>query len=410
MSPDDVRIPTPDMIGAMFEGLFSKPGSSSASTLDMSASCRTGNCTFPPFQSLAVGSTCEDLTDRLSYTCGNNGTYCEHRLPNGLSVNKTYEDGVWSSMTTSGYLGTVGPVGYGNSFFNFSVVTTDGRERALEKNATAMQCHLYWCVNTYESSVINGQLHEHVRSSWHSNTTEWVDNSTMNSMRLELMPPPLTINSSQPTFTVAYLATNALSTWLRRTLSVSNTISPGPDGSFRMSGNDSSDTASMQIIRNFQNTENMSTLFENIGRGITRNVRDQNFTAQTPDRFIPPVQGVGAANGTATYLEIYMHVRWGWLAFPIALLGLTVVFLASTMIDTARCHIPAWKSSPIALLFHGLEGETSLSERLKLVNDITEMESLAEEIDVRFTDSGNGLGLLVNAGQHREKDSDVNLR
>jgi len=410
MSADDSSIPMPDMIGAMFQGIFFKPGSSNASTLDMSASCSTGNCTFPPFQSLAVGSTCEDLTDRLSHTCGKSGTYCEHRLPNGLSVNKSHNSGVWSSMTTSGYFGTVGPVGYGNSFFNFSMVTTDGLERSLEKGATATQCHLYWCVNTYESSVINGQLHEHVRSSWHSNTTEWVDPRTMNSKRLELVPPPLTINSSQPTFTVAYLSTNALSVWLRRTLSVSNTISTSSDGnSFHMSGNGSSDTASMQIIRNFQNTKNMSTLFQNIGRGITRNVRNQNFTAQTPDRFIPPVQGVGAANGTATYLEIYMHVQWGWLAFPIALLGLTVVFLASTMIDTARCHIPAWKSSPLSLLFHGLEGETSLSERLKLINDVTEMERLAEEIDVRFTDSGNGLGLLVNAGLHGEKGSDVIL-
>ncbi|KAL8777191.1 MAG: hypothetical protein Q9213_007971 [Squamulea squamosa] len=170
------------------------------------------------------------------------------------------------------------------------MVTTEGLEHSLEKGASAIQCHLYWCVNTYASFVMNGQLHEHVRSSWHSNTTELVDDSTINSERLELMPPPLTISSPQPTFTVANIASQALSIWLRRTLSVSNSVAPNPDPIiYRWSGNDSSDTASMQIIHNFQNTKNMSTLFENIGRGITRNVREQNFTAQTPDRFIPPV-------------------------------------------------------------------------------------------------------------------------
>jgi hypothetical protein len=66
------------------------------------------------------------------------------------------------------------------------------------------------------------------------------------------------------------------------------------------------------------------------------------------------------------------------------------------MVDTARGHIPAWKSSPLPLLFHGLEGgENGQARTLKLVNEIAEMERLAEEIDVRLMDSESGSGLLV---------------
>jgi Protein of unknown function (DUF3176) len=400
MSADAVSLPMPDMIGAMFEGIFFKPGSSSASSLEMSASCRTGNCTFPPFQSLAAGSSCEDVTHTINHTCGNDGAYCEYRLPNGLRVNRTFADTLWSSMVTTGYLDPVGAMRYGNSFFNFSTITTDGLEESLEKGGTAMQCFLYWCVKTYKSSVTNGQLHESVQDSWHSNTTEWLrSDGPLNSKRLDLVPPSLSDVSPKSTFTVAYLSTNTLRTWLAKTLSISNSIAISGREGFGLdeTANQSSATGSVQIIRNFQSSNNMSTLFANLAKGITRNIRNQNLTVQTfSDGYIPLVQGAGSANGTATNLEIYMHVRWGWLAFPAALVCLTIMFLALTMVDTARGHIPAWKSSPLPLLFHGLEGgENGQTRTLKLVNEIAEMERLAEEIDVRLMDSDSGSGLLV---------------
>jgi hypothetical protein len=40
--------------------------------------------------------------------------------------------------------------------------------------------------------------------------------------------------------------------------------------------------------------------------------------------------------GSAYTIETYVHVKWEWLAFPFALLLLTLVFLVATMIKTTQ--------------------------------------------------------------------------
>jgi hypothetical protein len=54
--------------------------------------------------------------------------------------------------------------------------------------------------------------------------------------------------------------------------------------------------------------------------------------------------------------EIYVSVRWLWLVFPSALVALGVVFLGLTMLTNRRRGLRLWKSSILAILFHGLEG------------------------------------------------------
>jgi hypothetical protein len=200
---NDLWVPEPDLIGIMFEGILRMRESCGASTSQMNVSCMTGNFTYPPFQSPAVESACEDLTDKQSRTCSNaSGEFeapCEYTLPNGLNIIQTTQ-----SLTASGCLAPVNRVRYGNSF-NFSM-TTDAINPLRLLSTTAVQCRLYWCVNTYESSILNGQLQEHVRSLSYSNTTDLIslDPTSANSMRLELLPPRLTNDSPQPTFTLAY--------------------------------------------------------------------------------------------------------------------------------------------------------------------------------------------------------------
>jgi hypothetical protein len=64
----------------------------SSSVFDVTPVCLTGNCTWPPYQSLAICSTCNDLSSQLVgvpvelLQPGSNNTYpvTNWTLPNGL--------------------------------------------------------------------------------------------------------------------------------------------------------------------------------------------------------------------------------------------------------------------------------------------------------------------------------------
>ncbi|KAF2143123.1 uncharacterized protein K452DRAFT_166926 [Aplosporella prunicola CBS 121167] len=60
--------------------------------------------------------------------------------------------------------------------------------------------------------------------------------------------------------------------------------------------------------------------------------------------------------GDAYTQETYIHVRWAWLSFPICIVLLTTMLLITTIIQSIQNGNALFKSSLIALLFHGLEG------------------------------------------------------
>ncbi|GME48527.1 uncharacterized protein LTHEOB_5448 [Neofusicoccum parvum] len=99
------------------------------------------------------------------------------------------------------------------------------------------------------------------------------------------------------------------------------------------------------------------------------------------------------AAGVALRTETCISVRWAWLAFPAALLLLTVVFLVVTIVESAgRAPGRMWKGSPLALLFHGLDGE--VGERYGAVGRVEDMEAVAKRVRVRMGDEGRGLKLV----------------
>lgn len=95
-----------------------------------------------------------------------------------------------------------------------------------------------------------------------------------------------------------------------------------------------------------------------------------------------------------------LHVRWGWLTFPIAFVLLTLIFFIAMIIDTRptgdRAQI--WKSSPLALIFHGLEpSNVHQYEQADVVND---MDRLAEGMVVKLAANDNN---VVNLMQWKDE-------
>jgi hypothetical protein len=96
------------------------------------------------------------------------------------------------------------------------------------------------------------------------------------------------------------------------------------------------------------------------------------------------------AIGTAWKMETFIHVRWGWLILPILVVLMGVAFLLSAIIRTRRLAV--WKSSILAILFHGL-GE----QHTRQAQGLIEMEGTAKGIRVRLKRTREGGWGLVEA-------------
>jgi hypothetical protein len=101
-----------------------------------------------------------------------------------------------------------------------------------------------------------------------------------------------------------------------------------------------------------------------------------------------------SASGTVFLNETFIRVRWAWFTLPASLALFTLVFFVYTLFETARHggHTN-WKSSPLALLFHGLDAETL--ERYRHLDDLDEMGKKAKEAIVQLQKEDKGGWRLV---------------
>ena len=64
-------------------------------------------------------------------------------------------------------------------------------------------------------------------------------------------------------------------------------------------------------------------------------------------------------DGEAYTREVYVQVQWGWMAFPLVLLALSLAFLVATILRTsANGPTEVWKTSAMPSLIYGLPKET----------------------------------------------------
>lgn len=146
----------------------------------------------------------------------------------------------------------------------------------------------------------------------------------------------------------------------------------------------------LQTIYNYGNVsfDRVNEIFQNISNSMTKNIRQNNF-----GKWSNPAEGVVMHDQTC------LSVRWPWLAFPAVLVLLTVVFFVAMIIDTrpTRSRAPIWKSSLLALLFHGFEPQDKYRA---VVGDLSEMEELEKDIIVRLSPTEGGLKLVEPEAKH----------
>jgi hypothetical protein len=138
-----------------------------------------------------------------------------------------------------------------------------------------------------------------------------------------------------------------------------------------------------------RSTRNLSQRVESVAVALT------NYGLQTANDTV---------NGTVIAEESYVRVRWQWIILPAFLELASLALLVLTIIHSRREDVPLWKSSALALIYHGsdeLRGqETFATERL------SGMEVTARTVDVQLVKSEDGVNSLSRRSGYHAVDQD----
>lgn len=423
-----------------------------------SFTCPTSNCTWDPVESLAVCSTCNNLTSQLSRYNEPGFLYNDlHKrivssnvpenstsltLPNGLYINNI--DGVPYHKPAdhidfvSGTVQAIFMISFGtsNASRKNSFKDSDSLLWAMSflkmqasRNDTvhsdgwpnvpvlAVECSLSFCVKQYSSFVRHGILYETETSmtdfgrhpeSWQ--LIDYTDNN-LDGIHLDNYDiDSLKFNSSTSSvsrtdlmlgndFNLSWEAVNSLSSQFQ-----SRFAAPKPINITQCS-NLTKDLDYSPINRFYKNQinscePNALEISPDILQ-LLHGSQDLNETFRRIARGLSNAIRAGDDNatirtGASSVMTIYYRIQWPWIALHIIVITGAIVFIVVMMLQSAKGNIPIWKSSALA----SLSNIPKIGDVLVGMGVVEEMEERARTHLVQlFKNSILAQGGRTNASQ-----------
>jgi len=360
---------------------------------DIPLSCPTSNCTWLPYASLGVCSRCVEMSEQLEFACHTttvdwidqlrgvtslplpNGTVCGYFLyPGGKPTLMTgytldqVSSARGNASAGEALLGRILPLvttprreplfPNGSIYFgdiphrivDFVIASVgDGNPNSVYFNETpvAHECILAWCVKSFESSYYWAKYTEIITSSTfgYGPSFPWQytgppdfalytvnvtirdpkdgNNGQVYGLTTEEAVPVLQVfDDIAPSFTTITNSSVAPSFRFRTYLGV---------------------TSTRKLEYNpWVQSKYIPNHMDRLAQAMTNTIR----SSRNPSMF----------EGTALDNVSLVEVRWDWLSLPLILLSLGLIFLAATVVKTAKEQdkVGVWKTSAIATLSNGL--------------------------------------------------------
>lgn len=396
-----------------------------------SFNCPTGNCTWPAFESLAVCSRCADLTDSLQEIVTDGRLYINLEADNG-AASITRDGGTAFRLANGLYIDNQNGWAYGevndgasDDIFGAVMMTTFGtgnvsetvsmqdldtliwsasmiRVSADPTNTSAVwpnlpraatECAIFYCVNSYETAVINGTLRE--TSDRVANVTRLSDswqvqgqnadllNETMrdslafNSYFSVLARSDLTLQSpaTGDKFNVSQAAVDSVSSHFQsafastlRTFNVTQDDTT-PVVSGRLNGfymNSSQVQYSPGVMQALFSSADLNATFASMATSMSNAVRTRTGTDED----------TSSVDGSRGDLVTFYRIAWPWISLHCLVVVAGLVFLVVTVWENqARRGVaaPVWKSSSLAVMSRG----AAVREVLEGAHRVQHMEEKA---------------------------------
>lgn len=371
------------MQSAILFGLSNSPDSVSRQT---TVDCLGGNCDWKPYLSLAICSTCADVTNLLvetivnyteevhvpqsiNFEMGNPGMAFEagpvtsFGLPNGLYIEDNGAGASNYNVTLVSY-GTKNRTAsltfQGNELLLWSLTVIRRHPltfpSAFPDTFTATECSLSYCVKNYTSQIINGTLFESSYPlpwtispmSWQPYNTSMPDPSPGTlAIDVAYMRIDLQIGGQ---YNISQVAINGIGASITSLFAAEASLNGTNATGFYMVGDGSQDQYSPNSMQPIYQSQDLDTTFSALAMSMTNSMRanDDNRTL------------VYGTSGITVY-----KVHWIWITLPlISVLG-GCVFLALAIFYTRLYNLSIWKSSALSVLKCGPQTEDILkSEEL----------------------------------------------
>jgi len=391
---------------------------------DIHLSCPTSNCTWPPTDTLGLCGQCTEAPELLTYACRDTIVDWTSNLNSTVS---TYPNatvcGYFLNATTSnptlmsGYI--LGPDGkpdgetlmtrtlslvpkymrvplWGGSVHFKQVrnpivdvlIASIAEKFQVHANVAPMiqECVLEWCVKTVESHYWEGTYHENITNYYtnHTNrtgplwaarevevnvfTTDYYDNITITTL-------PEGSNTSEPDWGVSNDTMFTTVAVLDRIFPAFITISNGsmdPILRWRLGHATEIRTKALKAVP-WASPDDLVRHIERLTTALTNAIRS-GYASSEP---VP---------GKAFLAETYVAVHWGWLAFPIVMLSLSITFLVATIVKTSDSEnkdIAVWKTSAMPVLLYSLPQDVRHKLSSSSKSD-SETSNCAPEVRIRL--------------------------
>ena len=351
--------PVPQMVAAIESGFYSYSSREKSLGVTAWTQCNGAKCEFGVYSSIAVCSRCADISSQIVNPCPNGGCTDDDyfTLKNGVDLSLAAKNGA-VNLTADTKLPSdaalsaeVGPM-----IVRFHVMARSDTKNGTQGPPAAQECAAYWCVKTYSGKVVNSTLEESLLSEW-TDTSVAARTSYPQVSDIHMTPRDCYIDIYEHPASCTFVAGAYATIALQDFLAVQSDLSPVPPF---LSGSATS------------HIENGGTLWDYTGLAALGLVSDSStkyaviykathgFTKMA-EYMTASIRGEPTPSGSSLYSygysEIYLqqfHVRWGWLAFPISIVTISLAFFIGTMILSR--HHEIWKTSILPIVFHSFSG------------------------------------------------------
>jgi hypothetical protein len=365
----------PRMQGAIFNGVFSLNAPNPVT-------CSTANCAWSDFATLAVCSTCEDVSAKTQVQCGSaepsisgagGPQLCNYTTPNGSNLSAVAfmdaHTGFASTLLNSTATTQLGNGEFWDDTLLVSIAAIMLPPVAQSSStqpsyklppAQVTECTIRWCMAVYDKTSVSGNL---------------LNTSNIRTFELHKTGAPLVLGDGTRDLSVWEPAENDASSIPGNSTIMINAMDHASTGNYLASiftvgqatTNANAEKPTVGDIGSaLLQTGNVSMTVQNMANSMSIRVRTgPNSTL---------------AVGQALHDDNFIQVQWLWIIFPASTVFFGLILLILTIWRSARAQAPIWKSSSLAMLLHDMTGYYG-AERYDRVED---MEKVAMKIEVRL--------------------------
>lgn len=309
------------MQGAILNGLYNL-------SVPVKFTCPTGQCQWNEYSTLAVTSSCADVTSATNVSCNQTGrkVVCSYTTPNNLLIKASAFHGSGpdyftyfntSARISEPYLGGV----LNNSIINFAMARMESGSLDNLTRPEVTECDMRWCARTVQGvNVTNGMFNSGIAKDIELFGVEnpfWGRNMWIS---YNVSDDQLAFRGNR-TFNISPVDQMEIKKFLQKIFS--STIQ---------------DPFGLALINSTSLTETVARISTSITYALGQGPSGTKLEGQTTEN------------------EQYIHVNWSWISLSIVTVVMGITVLLCTLLQTRRRRVLAWKSSALVPMITVMDG------------------------------------------------------